>query len=199
MKLYKFECKKCAKCCKEKKLVVTITHRDVLRIYYGLKLETVDELLKYVAFFGVDINNQELLERLMYPSFILNDSYYVLGLNKENNTVCSFLENNICSIYKFRPKICRIFPFTFKEKNNRLTIQINELANKICPGLNNNAPLVIIKELKELWKQIITEKKEYEKLISLWNKLVSNKLLDSTPKTFLNFILGNIGIQSKIT
>ncbi|MBD3229865.1 MAG: hypothetical protein GF329_16905 [Candidatus Lokiarchaeota archaeon] len=139
------------------------------------------------------------MNRLMYPPFIINDSYYILGINKENGEVCRFLDENVCSIYKFRPKICRLFPFTFKQKNNRLNIQVNELAKEICPGLNNNAPLVIIKELKELWKEIIAEKKEYKKLISLWNKLVSNKIFDPSPKTFLNFIIGNISIEPKMT
>ncbi|MHA1231596.1 MAG: YkgJ family cysteine cluster protein [Candidatus Helarchaeota archaeon] len=194
MKIYRFECQKCGLCCRNKNLIVTLTHRDLLSIYYGLKMKNVKDLLKIVAFYQVDVNNKELMERLIYPVFYLKENYMLLGLFKINQTDCIYLKDNKCSIYELRPQICRIFPFTFVEKSNHLKLQVNSIASEICIGLNKGN-IVDMKSLRNLWKKIIEEKEEYEKLISIWNNLVFNGILDPDPITFLNFILGNIKIN----
>jgi len=194
MKILKFECKKCGLCCREKNFIITLTHLDVLRIYYQLKLSSINELLEVVAFFEVDINNKELLKRIIYPPILLNGKYYILGLNKNKDNSCVYLKDNKCKIYNVRPNICKIFPFTFNIESNKLKIQINLIAKEKCQGLNKGQ-LVDLKYLKRLWKQIMDEKAEYNKLIELWNNLVINKILDSNPVMFLNFILGNIDIK----
>lgn len=195
MKIYKFECKKCSQCCRSENLIVTITHRDLLRIYYDLNIETIEQLLDLVAFYEVDLQDKKLLKRLIYPPFIIGNSYYILGLNRDRKGICKFLKDKKCTIYESRPKICKIFPFTFLKDDDRVEIQINKLAEEICQGINKG-PIVIIKEIKKLWTQIMKEKKEYEKLISVWNQLVTNGMLESNPETFLNFILGNISIKA---
>jgi Fe-S-cluster containining protein len=160
-----------------------------------LNIENIEQLLDLVAFYEIDVHDKKLLKRLIYPPLIIGNSYYILGLHRDNNGICRFLKDNKCTIYESRPKICKIFPFTFLKDDNRVEIQINKLAEDICEGINNG-PIVIIKELKKLWIQIMKEKQEYEKLISVWNQLASNGMLESNPKTFLNFILGNISIKA---
>ncbi|MHA1309688.1 MAG: YkgJ family cysteine cluster protein [Candidatus Helarchaeota archaeon] len=194
MKIYKFKCVKCGNCCRNKNLIVTITHYDLLKIYYTLKLNSIDDLLDIVAFYEIDINDKELLKRLIYPEFIINNKYCILGLNKNNDGSCIYLKDNKCTIYKIRPKICRIFPFNFIEKSNNLQPQINPLAVDICEGLNKGT-VVNFSLFKEIYIKINDEMKEYKKLISLWNNLVINKVIEPSPKVFLNFISGNINIK----
>ena len=194
MKIYKFKCKKGANCCKDKNLIVTLTHSDVLKFFYELNYNSVDEVNDIIAFFQIQLDDNDLLKRLMYPPFIIEGSYCILGLNKKNDGSCIFLKNNQCQIYNSRPEICQSFPFTYLKNGNKFQVQINSYAKNICDGLNKGS-VVNIKELKELWKKIDENKIEYEKLITIWNQLVSKNILESKPKTFLNFILGNISVK----
>ncbi len=53
---------------------------------------------------------------------------YILNFNYGQ---CPYLKNNTCSIYKFRPKECRDFPFNNK---GELTLDVHLL--KLCKGID---------------------------------------------------------------
>jgi Fe-S-cluster containining protein len=55
------------------------------------------------------------LEKAGYNNFYMYDSHIESPVLKRNDNGCIFLEltenKPICSIYKIRPKVCKIYPF----------------------------------------------------------------------------------------
>lgn len=106
----KTDCLTCANCCKTTGPL--FTNADVERISKHLRLRS-----------------QQLIERYLRVD---EDNDYVL-----QQVPCTFLGmDNYCSIYDVRPKACREFPHTDRNK----FYQINELTMKnvaICPAAFN--------------------------------------------------------------
>ena len=47
---------------------------------------------------------------------------------------CPFLKDNLCSIHKIKPKVCKSFPF-----NEKGELKVDEYFIKICQGLTKNS------------------------------------------------------------
>lgn len=101
------DCLQCANCCKTTGPLYT--EKDILRIAKHLKMKPADFESKYLR---TDEDNDKVLQQLPCP-FLNSD--------------------NTCYIYEVRPKACREFPHTDRQK----VYQINHLTIKntlICPA-----------------------------------------------------------------
>lgn len=56
---------------------------------------------------------------------------YIFEMRKQADGKCVFLENNKCSIYAFRPLICRFYPFELKPVGNGYLFDVTSE----CPGI----------------------------------------------------------------
>ncbi len=166
-----------------------ITHRDILR--FELLLPDVD-LYKIIAFYQVDEDDDKLEKRLMSPKIFLKQGEIFLGLQKIDGK-CVFLEENNCKIYDFRPPICRSFPYTFQIRGDELFWGYTGKGKDYCPGINESKTEK--KELEQLASFMLEESKEFQQLITIWNHLAKNKLVDPTPELFLQFITGKIKLS----
>jgi Fe-S-cluster containining protein len=116
--IMRFQCTRCGKCCSDPKTFVNLTYLDILRIKKGLKAD-IQELLKYVGFYTFENQNmQELMEHMVYSPVETEKGLAFIGILRKDNGRCIFLnEDNTCSIYEWRPRICQTFPFTFNITN----------------------------------------------------------------------------------
>lgn len=94
-----FTCQSSVECCS--KLSVPITDFDIKRIEdQGFAIgQIVEELTPLLDLPQSDAGNIE--------------KYYWIKRKPFTNT-CTFLKDNRCSIYEFRPYACRIFPFSLR-------------------------------------------------------------------------------------
>jgi Fe-S-cluster containining protein len=72
---------------------------------------------------------------------------------------CFFLSDGKCSIYDYRPDVCRLFPYSFKVKGNIILLSTHELARFTCfkeDRCENNKQL---QEATKIVREIISHKK----------------------------------------
>jgi Fe-S-cluster containining protein len=115
----KFECNKCTLCCGNTK--------DKTRHVIMLESEA-SEIQKQTS---ININN--------FCFEIINQQPYMFEMKKQHSEKCFFLKQNLCSIYDFRPLICRFYPFELKfdEKQQKYVFT----ATTECPALNHGKRL----------------------------------------------------------
>ncbi len=182
-----FKCQHCGRCCADPSLIVTLTHRDLLRFEFFLP-DT--DLFQIVTFYQIQDDDKILEERLMSSAVITNQGKVILGLSKKN-TKCLFLKDNICQIYESRPQICHCFPYTFQTRRNHIYWGYSLKAKEFCPAIQKEEKINTT-ILEELASQILEESKEFKQLIYIWNHLAKNKIIVPTPNLLLQFITGKI-------
>jgi uncharacterized protein len=86
-----FKCTECGKCCRGVTGYVWLSPNEILAIssYLGIGIE--EFMWKYIRIVG---NRYSLIEKKL-----------------DDEHLCIFLKDNQCSIYPFRPKQCRTFPW----------------------------------------------------------------------------------------
>lgn len=171
----RFKCIQCGNCCRDKNFIITITHKDTIRLVNHLKCNLEELLIKYVGFYQV---RKEFENRLVFPAISTYRGNAFLGLRKKNDGSCLFLrEDNLCKIYIDRPIVCRSFPFTFGVKDGWLSWGLVVKAEEICPGLGKGE-IASKKILEKMGKEIIRELEEYRKIVSVWNSQAEVEKLD---------------------
>ena len=111
LKVLRFSCTKCGRCCKDAKTFVNVTYQDILRLHKGLKMP-LEEIMEVVAFYTFkDVNVEEFMNQMVYTPLETEQGLAYIGLLKKEESRCVFLgEDDKCTIYEHRPRICRTFP-----------------------------------------------------------------------------------------
>lgn len=185
-----FKCQRCGHCCTDPSIIVTLTHRDLLRLEF---FQPNLDLFKVITFFQIQGNDKSLEERLMSPSIITNRGQAFLGLQKKDGS-CIFLEDNSCQIYESRPYICHCFPYTFQIRGDHIYWGYSLKAKQYCPAIQKENE-INTSALEELASRILEESREFEQLIHIWNHLAEHELIDPTPHLLLQFITGKIKLN----
>lgn len=183
-----FACQSCGNCCKF--FNINITHLDIKRILENRQdLKTED----FISFSAAEKGDSE--------SFISTYGKRQLTLKKKKEKdECVFLVDNVCSIHEFKPKVCKVWPFSL-EKNDRIdwiqehkSFIKNKCAHISIKGANDP------EELRVLIKQHYKERKIFEKLVQKWNEEKKEFLKgDDTffevyDQDFLNFLADELGV-----
>ncbi|MHA1265626.1 MAG: YkgJ family cysteine cluster protein [Candidatus Helarchaeota archaeon] len=182
-----FKCQQCGLCCADPSLIVTLTHRDLLRFEFFLP--DID-LLQIVSFYQPSNDTKIIEKRLMSPAFLTTRGKAFLGLQQRNQK-CIFLEKTTCQIYEFRPMVCRAFPYTFQIRGEDIFWGYAEKALEYCPSIQKRSKIDQT-ELIKLSSLILAESQEFRKLVEIWNYFATNQLIEPTPQQFLRFIMGKI-------
>lgn len=102
------DCLQCANCCRTTGPL--FTDRDVDRIAKHLRMKAVDFIATYLR---VDEEGDHVLQQVP----------------------CAFLgDDNMCSIYEVRPKACREYPHTDREKQHQL-LNLTLRNVSVCPAV----------------------------------------------------------------
>jgi len=187
MSLLNFKCTRCGQCCSDPSLIVTITHRDLLRFEF---FSPTFDLFKIVSFYQVRDADSSLEEKLMTPAIITNHGKTFLGLQRIDDR-CIFLENKLCQIYDARPLICHSFPYTFQVRGDQIYWGYALKAKEYCPAIKGKSKIDKT-HLEHLASIILKEFEEFRQLIQIWNTLAQNNLIDPSPQTLLSFLTGKI-------
>jgi Fe-S-cluster containining protein len=155
MKIPCFSCT--AKCCKH--YDVFIDHEDV---------KTLEKIRGDWSF----LKKVEYKKNFGYvPKFKLweNDErkYWVLCLSNGVDRVCTFLVNDLCTVYENRPYICKIYPFYYDKQ------KVKEMKN-ICPVkwiVDDSKKQEVQKNYNELLLNFLT----FETICDDWNKIVKKE------------------------
>ncbi|MBC7474982.1 MAG: YkgJ family cysteine cluster protein [Candidatus Sericytochromatia bacterium] len=162
-----FACQSCGNCCRT--FSINLTHLDVERILENRPDLTPD----YFVDFSAETEKDDP------EGFIATYGKRQMVLKKKlNSEECVFLENNICSIHDFKPRVCKVWPFSL-EKNDHITWikEHRSFIKKRCSHISvagANDP----EQLTSLIKQHYREQKLFIKLVSKWNNDKKNELKD---------------------
>ena len=196
-RIMRFKCNNCGKCCSDPKTFINITYLDIIRLVRGLKL-SFEEVLQHVGFYVFNEGNiEEYMEKLVYAPIETEKGQAFLGLLRKEDGRCIFLdENNKCSIYDFRPMICRTFPFTFdldfnyKDADRKdYPIIYTKKGIEYCEGIYKTAPIVKKRKINELLNLALYEIREDFKWISSWNSMVKEGKIKGEAKRYIYVIL----------
>ncbi len=184
----------CGSCCKDRRTIVTLTHRDLIRITEATKVDEKDLIKRILVFYQVDEEAERLLA---FPSIETYKGKAIIGLKKREDGSCIFLRNNLCTIYPSRPMTCRTFPFTFSIKNGCLKYGLATRAKEICPGVKANQE-VDERRLAEIGWDAVTELEEYRRIAALW-RLAVRKGVPPVPELLIKIILQSKSEKIAIT
>ena len=101
----------------------------------------------------------EKIEKLGYKREQFTITKNGITYLKNKNGKCVFLKDNKCTIYKYRPEGCKLYPLIYNGK--QITI------DKLCPK----------------WKQIKPTKKDIQKLKQLIKQIYGINITKTTIKT----------------
>lgn len=165
--MVEFNCILCGKCCEW--YWIPLTHLDMFRLkmYGGYQLRKIVDLK--------DVQNKELKDEFIVE---IEDGEYYISLHREEN-MCIFLEDGKCLVHKFKPLVCRFYPFLYVVKRNgEVRIEINNEAIGKCPGLKLNSKIIprnIEKNLIKLAKIRMLELSLWRETIKSWNDYMGKK------------------------
>ena len=195
-RIYFFECKRCAKCCSSKNILVTLTHKDLQRLYEHFG--SIEKLLEYIAFYQPENEKHYhlLKEKMKVPAFkTLRGLAYIGLLKKPNSSECFFLEGNSCLIYPIRPKACANYPLAFSvDKKGILKVGVagsTKVLKTSCKGILKPASkrTYFKKDVEKSGIATIKELKRLDYLAKIWNEMVDTGTVVPTVRNLLLFIL----------
>jgi Fe-S-cluster containining protein len=196
-KKLKFVCTRCGNCCTDRNTLVNVTHLDMLRIVKGLKLSLEESLEIFGFYVYTEALNNNILKKMVISPIETEKGLAFIGLMKKNKDECYFYDgkNEKCLIYNLRPMFCRSFPFSFipsrdKDNSNEKKIEIvyTEKAKEYCPGIGNDAPLIVMDYWIKLANKTISELKDNYIFNKNWNNSVKNKEIPPSAKNYIRRI-----------
>lgn len=187
-----FACQSCGNCCRY--FNINLTHFDIERILENRPDLKASDFVTY--------SNADLKEDI--EAFISTSGKRQLSLKKKaDGKECLFLINNMCSIHDFKPRVCKVWPFSLEKGNISWIKEHRGFIKKLCKhkavqGANDP------EELIPLIKQHYKERKIFSKMVQKWNEDKKKELKegeifsDLLDEHFLNFILKEINIRKQI-
>ncbi len=195
---FRFKCLRCGRCCKDPATIVTVTIADILTLATHLGLG-VDELLRILGFYHLSGSvSKTQIEKMVTSPVATEKGQAFVGLLKGEGGKCTFLnDENLCTIYPARPKVCRTFPFTYTALKRlkggvdyTIKMGITSKGMEYCPGLTTQgAPLVKLQESKKLGAETLVEMEEQARFAKEWNAAVNAGKVQGTARNFVEEIL----------
>lgn len=174
-----FKCILCGICCKI--YVCFVTAADVRRILGENRGLKTGDFLKFYSENEVNIRHKNDA-RINKGWIQTNEGRFLMGL-KNINEKCVFLDDtDMCRIYKFRPIVCRVYPFTFAREGE--AAKVGYIEDTDCPSKETNPAPDTGGYLELLWRHY-REYREYWSRIREWNE---SKRQDKITENFLKYI-----------
>ena len=195
-RIYFFECKRCAKCCSSENILVTLTHKDLQRLYEHFG--SIEKLLEYIAFYQPENEKHYYLlkEKMKVPAFkTLRGLAYIGLLKKPNSSECIFLKGNSCLIYPIRPRACANYPLAFSvDKKGILKVGVagsTKVLKTSCKGLLHptSKRTYFKKDVEKTGIDTEKELKRLDYLAKIWNEMVDKGAVVPTVRNLLLFLL----------
>ncbi len=129
---FQFQCGKNVSCFNEccRDVTIFLGPYDVLRLRQGLDITAKEFIEKYTSIVGT--------ERLI--------PMIVLRMNEDDEKRCHFVTKEGCSVYRYRPWACRMFPLDVTEEGKSFKTVIDTIK---CKGLNEELTRPVLEYLNE--------------------------------------------------
>jgi uncharacterized protein len=122
-----FKCTGCGRCCTGSPGVVWISEEEIEKAAQFLNMKMEDFCKKHVRKLG--------------------DRLALMEIKRGKDYDCTFLQDGKCSIYNFRPKQCKTFPWWSENLESK---EAWDAVAKDCEGINHeDAPLISLGEIQE--------------------------------------------------
>ena len=131
-----FSCNQCGTCCKFTEII--LSNREINAISTHLKLPVQEFTEKYL-----------IKKEIQKIRTIFSDRFEIQGkvfiLKRDGRNLCPFYQSiaqkAVCSIYHYRPIVCRLFPFTWKTskydpEGTSVAIDYSQNGWAECQGIN---------------------------------------------------------------
>jgi Fe-S-cluster containining protein len=135
----RFECQQSGHCCSDSKIIVTLTYRDLFRLF-SLFNKDYKILLQKISFYKINQPNRILQEQMVLEPIQTSEGNVIPGLRKLKE-FCIFYTHPNCKIYSQRPMSCRSYPLAFIKKGEQFICTWVKNARKTCPGIGKGTVL----------------------------------------------------------
>lgn len=185
-----FRCTKCAACCSNKNLLITVTVHDLFKwIILGQKPDGIKNLIGFHIF---NPEEQDIISKKLLTVPVLTEKGPAfMGMMRDSNNRCVMLtDENMCASYDVRPVACRQFPVGIFENpdSNLIDIGLSPLAARICEGVGKGKRIVN-KDLIELAEDVKYVLDTDRLIIGKWNEKVNNGEVEASVDNFLSFLV----------
>ncbi|MFX0170765.1 MAG: YkgJ family cysteine cluster protein [Candidatus Hodarchaeota archaeon] len=174
----RFHCQQSGHCCVNPKIIVTLTYRDIFRLYM-IQDYNFEKLLQKISFYTLEESLVNIVrEQMVLEPIQTSQGKIIPGLRKLKGGSCIFYNHPNCSIYSNRPLACMNYPFTFIKEKDAIVSVWAKNALKSCPGIGKGPP-ISSEKIKRLGERLIEE-------IQLQNQVVENlniEALEGRPLT----------------
>jgi Fe-S-cluster containining protein len=112
-----------------------------------------------------------------------NGSRYIMALRRDAKRGCYFLDKKTgyCSIYEWRPILCRLFPFRLHETRDGKLKGFSLHDDVECP--KNRDGVVDTEPLHTLWRDDCVHQEDYRALVTFFNR--QKRRADRKPEEFI--------------
>ncbi|UCG02301.1 MAG: YkgJ family cysteine cluster protein [Candidatus Heimdallarchaeota archaeon] len=167
----RFECQQSGHCCSDPNIIVTLTYRDLFRLFNVLNKD-FRILLQKVSFYKLEEYNQVLEEQMVLEPIQTSEGNVIPGLRKIKE-FCAFFARPNCRIYPDRPMSCRSYPLAYIQRGERIVCTWVKNSRKTCPGIGKGAVLSQT-FIKNLGKKYFHEIETHNYVVGELNKEAIN-------------------------
>lgn len=169
-----FHCNQCGDCCREMR--IPLSHEDLLAIH---RHHPDLPLSDWLQFYPVETTHPDALWLEQQPGILLL---------RQRQGACTFLQNNQCGVYAYRPRVCRIWPFEHVpgERTLRIAPAHDMLVKLACD--QTPMPLADHQEIHDEIDAIAKAYSLYDLRIQQWNQKFREAESGHALEDFVHFL-----------
>ncbi|MFW9904864.1 MAG: YkgJ family cysteine cluster protein [Candidatus Thorarchaeota archaeon] len=167
----RFECQQSGHCCSDSNIIVTLTYRDLLRLFKLLDKD-FRTLLQKISFYKLNQSNEVLQEQMVLEPIQTSEGDIIPGLRKIKE-FCTFYAHPNCKIYSERPFSCQTYPLAFIKKEKQFVCTWVKNSRKTCPGIGKGTVLSQ-QFIQDLAKRYFQEIETHNHIVKELNKEALN-------------------------
>ncbi|MFX0015136.1 MAG: YkgJ family cysteine cluster protein [Promethearchaeota archaeon] len=158
----RFKCQQSGHCCCDPKIIVTLTFRDLFRLYSALDND-FRILLQKISFYTLKESSPSLQKQMVLKPIQTSQGTAIPGLRKKKE-ICVFYHLPNCIIYPSRPLSCRNYPLAFVKEEKQLICTWAKNSQKTCPGIGKGSPLSL-QYIEQLGKRSFNEIEKHNQIV----------------------------------
>lgn len=160
----RFTCQQSGNCCCDPNIIVTLTYRDLFKLFIILDRD-FRLLIQKISFYTLNSKTPSQVQKQMVLDPIQTTKGKVIpGLKKRSNNFCVFFKPPNCTIYPSRPLACRNYPLAFTKEQEKIICIWAKDSQKSCPGIGKGSTLSAM-HIERLGKQFFEEIEEHNQVI----------------------------------
>ena len=173
-----FACNQCGDCCREMR--IPLSHEDLLAIR---QRHPELPLQEWLQFYPVESTHPDALWLEQKPGILLL---------RQRQGACTFLQDNRCGVYAYRPRVCRIWPFEHVpgERALRIAPQHSMLVKLACD--QTPMPRSEHHEIHREIDAIAKVSRLYDLWIQQWNQSRRHAESGNTLVDFVHFLQAKV-------